>query len=368
MTPTRDDDSEWERCIAALRQFVAARGSAPVPIRAVAGGVPVGAWAAARRTDYWTGALSTVQVAALESVPGWDWSGSAQKRWEAGFALVRRYSDEHGTAMVPADVVLDRFSVGKWARAQHVSHAAGRLPEALTARLEALPGWLWTTVDERWEVGLRTLHDYVAEHGTADVPAGAQLDGYRLGLWVRRHREDHRAGDLSPDQVDALEALPGWRWGGTEQQWDEGIAALRSYVAEHGVASPAQKTVIDGFPLGMWVHHRRQQYRQGVLARDRVQVLEALPGWTWMVAAAAWERGYAKLIRYAAEHGDASPTGAITIDGFRVGEWVQYQRAQYHRGRLASDRIEKLEAIPQWQWRATHSVRRGAARRSLDYH
>src|SRR5829696_3429549 len=80
------NEADWKRGLAALKHFVSARGSARVPARAVARGVPLGKWAATCRAEYWEGELTVSQIAELESLPGWDWSGGAQKRWEAHFA------------------------------------------------------------------------------------------------------------------------------------------------------------------------------------------------------------------------------------------------------------------------------------------
>ena len=265
----------------ALSQFVSARGSARVPARAVARGVPLGKWAAACREEYWEGELTVSQVAELESLPGWDWSGGAQKRWEAHFAVLSRYVDQHGAAMTLHSAVFEGVKVGEWARAQRAKFAAGTLPEPLAARLEALPGWIWTGVDERWDLGFRAVRAYLDKYGTANVPTDARIDGFPVGQWVARCREDQRAGSLSPGQTSALADLPGWRWSASADQWERGISALRAFVSQYGHASPQQKTTLDGFPVGMWVHHRRKQYRSGRLPPPRANELESLPGWSW---------------------------------------------------------------------------------------
>ena len=108
------------------------------------------------------------------------------------------------------------------ASASSTLNRAGTLPESLAARLEALPGWIWTGVDERWDLGLRAVRAYLDKYGTANVPTDARIDGFPVGQWVARCREDQLAGSLSPGQTSALADLPGWRWSALAEQWERG--------------------------------------------------------------------------------------------------------------------------------------------------
>lgn len=344
------DDTEWERGLAGLRCFVDARGSARVASRAVSAGVLLGRWVAACREEYWAGQLTVERVRILERLPDWDWSGAAQRRWERCLAALVRYVEQHGSANPPLSATVGKLSVGNWVRIQRASHAAGTLPLALEIRLERLKGWTWSPDENRWEAGLRSLRSYVARHGSADVPPNTFEDGYPLGHWVQRCREDRRSSSLTSAQIDTLEGLAGWRWRTAQEQWEKGMSALRAYVATSGSAQLAQKAVVDGFPLGMWVHHQRRQYRAGDLPAERAVELEQLPGWSWGVAGASWERGLAMLSRYQETHGDVRPGFGVIFDGFRLGEWVSQQRRRYRRGRLPGRRIEQLEAMPGWTW------------------
>ena len=63
------------------------------------------------------------------------------------------------------------------------------------------------------ERGLWHLHDYVMNQNNARVPVRyISPDGFRLGGWVSRRRQDYRKGKLSPERVKKLERFPGWTW------------------------------------------------------------------------------------------------------------------------------------------------------------
>jgi hypothetical protein len=38
------------------------------------------------------------------------------------------------------------------------------------------------------------------------------------------------------------------------------------------------------------------------------------------------------------------------MDGYKVGQWVNNQRAAYRRDQLSAEKIELLEAIDGWEW------------------
>ncbi|WP_238423572.1 helicase associated domain-containing protein [Gordonia sp. 'Campus'] len=64
-----------------------------------------------------------------------------------------------------------------------------------------------------------------------------------------------------------------------------------------------------------------------------------------------FEAGIAHLHRYVAAHGSSSPPHGATIDGFRIGSWVDSRRTEYRRGRLSAERIRRIESeFLDWRW------------------
>lgn len=135
--------------------------------------------------------------------------------------------------------------------------------------------------------------------------------------------------------------------------WDFGYQQLQAYAEQHG-ACPANAYVTDaGYPLGSWARGQRQRREQ--LTDDQRSRLEAIPGWAWNRFDAAWSESYARLVRWAAVHGDVKiPRGYRTADGFCMDQWPTIQRREYRAGTLAPDRIALLEALPGWSWNPAH--------------
>ena len=71
----------------------------------------------------------------------------------------------------------------------------------------------WSLVDPFFDAGLW----YANEAIDAGVPLPFEpdlttADGYPLGVWAATYGRRHVDGTLDPEQAEAIEALPGWRW------------------------------------------------------------------------------------------------------------------------------------------------------------
>lgn len=68
-----------------------------------------------------------------------------------------------------------------------------------------------------------------------------------------------------------------------------------------------------------------------------------------------WHKYYEALLAYESRYGDALvPTGHVEFIGpdefINLGNWVSYMRTRYRQGKLAADRIDRLENLNTWTW------------------
>jgi hypothetical protein len=137
----------WDGRFRALTQFVDEHGHARVPSAHITGdGIRLGQWVNAQRHTHRQGALDADRAARLEALPGWVWGASGEQRWERGFTALTQFVDEHGHARVPhGHISADRFRLGQWVNTQRYTYRQGALDPRRTARLQALPGWVWNS-------------------------------------------------------------------------------------------------------------------------------------------------------------------------------------------------------------------------------
>ena len=208
----------------------------------------------------------------------------------------------------------------------------------------------WSPLDAQWEEGFRRLLAYVEAHGDARVPHSYEANGYNLGKWVTIQRGRYSKGTLDPDRRQRLEELPAWTWSATDYAWEEGLRRLHEYIERHRDSLVPQSYVVDGYKLGSWATVQRHKHAKGTLDAERERRLDTLPGWFWDARAAEWEAGFRRLHDYVRHHGDALVPQNHTIDGYKLGKWVNTQRVFRSRGRLDPERQLRLDALPGWTW------------------
>lgn len=111
---------------------------------------------------------------------------------------------------------------------------------------------------------------------------GAGFNGTAIATWVSQQRRFAVDDALQADRAVRLGELPGWTWDPDAAAFQLAISRLRSFAAQEGTARAlARYRTPDGFPLGKWCVKQRLAHRRGQLPRDRMALLEQLPGWSW---------------------------------------------------------------------------------------
>jgi hypothetical protein len=274
------------------------------------------------------------------------------------FAVLHRHGNPSRT--VVAD---DGHPLGEWLRAQRRIFRAGRLNPERQSRLLHL-GVILLPADR--DSALRALRAFRAEHGHVDVPRGhIASDGFLLGTWVRSRRSEYFR-----DPTRTLHRWPeltefGFRWliRDRDAAWQHGVAELADYVADHGDAAvPRRWETEDGFHLGVWIGRRRTDYKTGQISEERIAELDEL-GMLWQTRRSPRDSQSRQLrddtvfttkLKFfenwvRSNPGLAATRFVVTDDGFKVGEWLSYQRRQGRSGSLAPDRRAALSRIdPDW--------------------
>ncbi|WP_080121412.1 DEAD/DEAH box helicase [Chlamydia suis] len=124
--------------------------------------------------------------------------------------------------------------------------------------------------------------------------------------------------------------------------WCEQFGALLDFREEHGHCKVPQR-----YPqnpqLASWVHNHRQDFKKGKLAEDRIERLEEI-GFVWDVLEEEWEENFLELQRFREEHGHCKVPWRYSKNP-SLYLWVSVQRRSFKKGKLAEDRIARLNEI-----------------------
>ncbi|WIB65890.1 helicase associated domain-containing protein [Curtobacterium sp. MCBD17_040] len=295
-------EARWFDAFNELSAHVAATGKSLPTMRFIApSGHHLGKWVVQQRSQYRAGQLRESFAALLETLPGWTWN-NRNDTFDRQYNLLLTFATEHPGCHYPADVQ-------RWTDRRRSEYASGSMDAERIVLLEQVPGWSWLTIrgkvpatsrkrrpsstrrttraalgkpmSDRQRENIALLTAYAAEYGHTRVPRDyVTPDGVRLGLTVK-NLQDRRAS-LHPDVVAALETLPGWTWWKVAAQaTDAALAALDTFIAEHGHAAVPADEVVNGVPLGDQVRSWRVAALAGTLNTALMRELETKRGWKW---------------------------------------------------------------------------------------
>ena len=238
----------------------------------------------------------------------------------------------------------DNRSLGKWVMTQRQQYKKGKLAAERIALLRAL-GFDWDPQETKWREMFRLLEAYKAEHSDCLVPQDWS-ENQALAWWVKEQRYRFSNGKLEENRVALLQAL-GFDWDPPASRWAEMLRALETYKEAHGNCLVPEWWPHDP-QLSRWVDHQRQLHRKGELAEERSARLEAL-GFDWDPQETKWQQMFCTLRAYKEEHGDCMVPQRWRGNP-QLGRWVDNQRKQYHRGKMAEERVRRLKELG-FAWR-----------------
>lgn len=336
-------EESWMQHLEMLRAYAVKQGHTNVPVDYVENGLKLGQWTRLRRREYKK--LTQERQALLEAIPGWFWGLKADYVWNQKFEMLTRFVEREGHAAVPGGYVEDGIKLGGWVREQRAER--DNLSTERVRRLESVPGWTWEVFNDGWFEKYELVKSFADRQGHARVPQSFKADGVALGSWVAVQRGIRDT--LSKERRALLEHLPGWSWDPHEDRWQEGYKLVRQFGDREGHTRVPDRCVEDGVNIGSWV--LTQRMNRDDLSADRLQLLEALPGWVWDAYAHRWGRGYTPLVDYTKKNGTSRvPNGYETEDGFQLGQWVNTVRARKKNGSLRPEYVKQLEQLADWTW------------------
>lgn len=183
----------------------------------------LGVWMATQRQAYRLGTLSEGQAAALEALPGWEWDAGLPEVDVDMVEALRVFVEFEKHAGVPDDHLEDGLRLGAWCWAVRRRRWTDTLAPALFDEIRAATPskWRaghfdWAKTATQWRIGYFGLRQFAQREGNARPGARVREElpdtAVGVGQWVALQRMNYRRGLLDEQQVQLLEALPGWAW------------------------------------------------------------------------------------------------------------------------------------------------------------
>jgi len=324
--------ASWEFWFGLLEVFKEREGHCIVPHGHKESGLLLDKWVQNQRTN--KDILTSDRLQKLNDL-GFIWDVLATQ-WEEGFNELKKFKERVGHCRVSAINNVGIFNLIEWVNTQR-KNKDSLLPKR-RERLDSL-GFVWNALTEKWNESMCLLEKFVEREGHCRVPRRYKEEGFALGNWVLRQRNNKDI--LTSDRLIRLNAA-GFVWDILAEQWEEGFSRLRQFKQREGHCRVPDKHKEGDFALGTWVATQRSSKHKP--STENIARLDAL-GFIWDILAEQWEEGFNKLQMYKERVGHCRVPDKHKEDDFALGAWVQNNRRSRKINKLTSVRLNKLNNI-----------------------
>ncbi|TFD65494.1 helicase associated domain-containing protein [Cryobacterium sp. Hh38] len=157
--------------------------------------------------------------------------------------------------------------------------------------MEAIPGFVWEPLDEKWDDNVKYFKEFVEQHGRRPSASSKDKREKRVAGWASEQRALMKGvADRNPPTVERqkqLTALPGWAPTTHAQVQTHRVQEFTHFVTEVGRAprrvegKPAgalEPSEVSESSLHTWLTNQRKKQREGTLDVDVAQEIERLLG------------------------------------------------------------------------------------------
>lgn len=96
---------------------------------------------------------------------------------------------------------------------------------------------------------------------------------------------------------------------------------------------------------------QRVSYTSLQLNKLQIDLLEALPDWTWDPDEFRWRQGMVAVASFIRQHGSLESVDRETrLGNYPLGQWLHRCREDYRAQDLEPGRVAELESKPGWSW------------------
>jgi len=347
--PLKTPIKTWEEHYEALTAFYQNHQHCRVP-RNWKEDPRLGEWAAAQRCFYKKNQLNETKKAQLDLL---DFKSSIlednEVRWDKSYQKLIAFKAKFGHCNITRTYVDQPLA--RWVEVQRTrQHLLSQKRKNLLNNI----GFVWRfPATTPWQQRYEELVAFKAKFGHCDVRNTGQVNEWQsLGYWVNTMRTRYQKGKLEEDKISQLEQL-NFKWRVLEANWQASYEQLKAYYLENGHCQINTKSR-DFTSLGYWVRNQRRNREK--LSQEKKDLLNAL-NFDWVLtnaesihrqleyqnrANASWMKKYEALQDFYKKQGHCNVPKTVN---HTLGQWVIYQRRQYHKQRLSAQRIDLLNQL-----------------------
>lgn len=286
--------------------------------------------------------LSEDRIKLLEQLSNWSWDINNTK-WLENYENLKTWI--HLNDKLPSSIspnIIEK-KLGLWRQTQIIAYNKQKLTPDRISLLETLLHWTFNYQDYIWYKNYNDIKKFIELNDIYPNKRSSDLTEKLLGIWRQQQIQAHKNKVLSSDRINLLEQLKQWSWSPKSDNWNENYKKIKLFVEQTGKlpSQTSKEFKSNEKQLGQWRTDQIKFYKQKTLSKDKIQLLEDLPGWSWSYHSDMWKQKY-ENIKLFIQTNNKLPTEK---DNYQLAKWQGHQLKAYKNQILSEDRIKLLKDI-----------------------
>ena len=207
-----------------------------------------------------------------------------------------------------------------------------------------------------WEEKYNILVRYYELNGNIDVPIYYSINGFALGRWLSRQRNEYSKGILKQEKIDLLNQLNiSWNMNDVREkkrleEWMRIYKLLENYYIENGNTNLPDDYYIEGINLSAWLANQRNA-KKGIgtttITKEKIDLLDKL-NIVWDFTTfnqKKWFKVFEYIKSFYNKNNNLNVSINETYDGINLWNWMKTQRDLYKKNQLEAEKKKLLDSI-----------------------
>jgi len=135
------------------------------------------------------------------------------------------------------------------------------------------------------------------------------------------------------------------------KSWDFMFGKVKEFVNENERFPSNHSENKEEEKLGNWISHQKQDYKKGILLKNRVNSLNLIKGWKWEEdKEGKWDKNKNQVEEFVNKNKRFPSNHSKNKEEKRLGSWINQQKINYKKNHLSEDRIKSLNSLSSWEW------------------
>jgi len=238
-------------------------------------------WINTQRYAYKKNKISQARIDLLNQIAGWIFD-VIDIEWELRYLSLINYQKQFKHLNPKRNEIFEGYKIEHWIHNHRVLYNKGLLQVEKIKKIESIDGWDWNPLESKWNEIYQKVKEFSELNKHCNIPTSITFNNQKLANWCTTQRSLYNKKELMSKRIHLLENLEGWSWDPVEDFWNIRYELVKKLLETKSMQIIRNVNfVFNDIRIGRWIGTQKQNYKNNILAEDKIQKLEALKDWTW---------------------------------------------------------------------------------------